>query len=113
MMVRICSLSLRYNKVREEDRQEISMIEIIIREVIKIEVHQIVEIGECHSVVEYSMNIIIEIDQGTIRITEVHLEEDILEEMCYSSNLIYRGQNYRGGYRGNEIVTLTGKRSFM
>ena len=47
----------------------------LIREVIKIEIDQIVEIGKYHSVVEYSMDRIIEIDQGTIRITEVTLEE--------------------------------------
>ena len=58
------------------------MIKIMIREVIKIEIDQIVEIGEYHSVVEYSVDRIIEIDLGKIRITETTLEEVISEEIC-------------------------------
>ena len=47
------------------------MIKIMIREVIKIEIDQISEIREYHSVVEYSMDRIIEKDQGTIIITAI------------------------------------------
>ena len=81
-MARISSLNLRYSKVREEERLEISMIKIMIREVIKMEIDQIVEIGKYCSLVEYNMERIIEIDLGTIRITEVTLEEVIVEEIC-------------------------------
>ena len=53
MIVKISSLSLRYNRVREEDRQETFMIGvIIIKEIINIDIDHIVEIGEYHSVVE-------------------------------------------------------------
>ena len=55
------------------------MIEIMVREIIKIDTGQIVEIGEYHSVVEYNMDSIIGTDQGIIRTTEVILEEEILE----------------------------------
>ena len=79
MTTRISSLNLRYIKANEEDKWEISMIEIMIREVIKIDIGQIVEIGEYHSVVEYNMDRITETDQGIIRTIEVILEEDILE----------------------------------
>ena len=55
---------------------------IMIREIIKIDICQIVEIGEYHSVVEYNMDRIIRTDQGIIRTIEVTLEEEILEEIC-------------------------------
>ena len=64
-------------------KQEISMIKIVmIRKCIKIDIGQMLEIGECHSVVEYNMNRIIATDQGIIRTIEVTLEEEILEEIC-------------------------------
>ena len=84
-MVRI-SLTQRYIKVKEEDRLERSMIEIMIRDVIKIVIDQRVEIGEYCSVVGYGRDRIIELDQGTIRIIEVTLEEVILEEICNHQN---------------------------
>ena len=65
------------------DKQEISTIEIImIKEMIKIDIGQIVEIGEYHSVVEYNMDRIIKTDQGIIRTIDVTLEEEILEDIC-------------------------------
>ena len=55
------------------------MIEIMVREIIKIYIGQIVHIAEYHSVVEYNMDRIIGTDQGIIRTIEVILEEEILE----------------------------------
>ena len=55
---------------------------IIIREIIKIDIDQIVEIGEYHSVVECNMDRIIETDHGIIRTIEVTSEEEILEDIC-------------------------------
>ena len=40
------------------------------------------EIGEYHSMVEYSMDRINETDQGIIRTIKVNLEEEILEKIC-------------------------------
>ena len=60
---------LRYFKEKEEDRQEISMTDIIIiREIIKIGTDQTAEIEEFHLVIDYSMDKIIETDQGMNRI---------------------------------------------
>ena len=53
------------------------MIEIMVREIIKIHIGQIVEIEEYCSVVEYNMDRIIEMDQGIIRTIGVNLEEEI------------------------------------
>ena len=51
-----------------------SMIKInIIREIIKMDIGQIVQIGEYCSVVEYNMGRIIETDQGIIRIINIIL----------------------------------------
>ena len=62
------SLSLRYFRVRGEDRQENFMVNIImIKEIVKVDIDQIVEIGEYHSVIEYNMGKIIEIVLGIIR----------------------------------------------
>ena len=62
MIVIGSSLSLTYIRVREEDKHETFMIHIImIKEIIKIDVDQIVEMGEYGSVVEYNMERIIEI----------------------------------------------------
>ena len=51
----------------------------MIREIIKIDIDQIVEKGEYHSVVGNNMDKITETDQGIIRTVEVILEEVILE----------------------------------
>ena len=55
---------------------------IVIREVIKIDIDQIMEIGEYCSVVEYNTDRIIVTDRGIIRAIEVILEEKILERIC-------------------------------
>ena len=65
---RINRLNLRYIKANKEDKQEMSMIKIImIREIIKIDIGQIVEIGKYHSLVEYNMDRITETDQRYFR----------------------------------------------
>ena len=79
MITKINNLSLRYIKTKGKDRQEISMIEAIIREIIKIDIGQIVEIGEYDSLVGYNMDRMTETEQGIIRTIEVSLEEEILE----------------------------------
>ena len=91
-------LSLRYTKVREEDRQEISMTDVT--EIIKIDIDQIAEIGEFHLVIEYTVDRITQIGQGMNRTIGM-----TLKEVNFRGNLrpnqMYRGQNYRGGYRRN------------
>ena len=82
MVTKVSDLSQKYIKTKGEDRQEISMMETFVREIIKIDIGQMVEIGEYHSVVEYNMDRIIETDQGVIITIEVTLEEGILEEIC-------------------------------
>ena len=78
MTTRIGGSNLRYIKANEGDNHEISTIKIImIREMIKIHIGQIVEIGEYHSVVEYNMDRTIETDQGIIKTIEVTLGEEI------------------------------------
>ena len=64
------------------------MIEIMIREIIKIDIGQIVEIGEYHSLVEYNMDRITETDQGIIRTIEEILEEEILKEIYNEIKII-------------------------
>ena len=54
----------------------------MIREIIKIDIGQIVEIEEYCSVVEYNMDRITETGQGIIRTIKVILEEEILEGIC-------------------------------
>ena len=49
------------------------------REVIKIDMDQIVEIEGLNSVVEYNMDRIMEADQGMDKIIEMTMEEVILE----------------------------------
>ena len=51
----------------------------MIKEIIKIDIDQIVEIGEYHSVVEYNMDRIIEIVLGIIIAIEMILGEETLE----------------------------------
>ena len=87
-MTKISNLSLRYITSKGEDRQEISMIKTMIREIIKTDTGQIIKIGEYHSVMEYSMDRITETDQGIIRAIEVILEEGILEGMCDQIRII-------------------------
>ena len=70
------SSRLRYIRVKEEDRQEISIINIImIKETIRIGIYQIMEIGE------FSMDKITEVDQGMNKITGMTLEKEIVEVM--------------------------------
>ena len=76
MTIRISSLNLKYIKANGEDNQEISMIKIImIREVTKIDICQIVQIGEHHIEVEVSMDKIIEEDHVMFIIIEMIIEE--------------------------------------
>ena len=56
-MNKISSSNLRYFRVREEDRQGISMTNVT--EIIKVDIDQMVEIGEFHLMVEYNANKII------------------------------------------------------
>ena len=82
MVVEIRSLNLRYTRVREEERQGTFMIGIImVKEIIKIDKDQVMEIREYHSVVEYNMDKISEIDLGIIRTIEMVSGKDILEEI--------------------------------
>ena len=55
---------------------------IMTGEIIKTDIGQIVEIGEYCSVVEYSLDRIMETDQGIMRTIEVISEEEILEGIC-------------------------------
>ena len=81
-MDRTNSLNLRYNKVREEDRQGISMINVIMtKETNKIGLDQTVEIGEFHLVVGYNVDQIREIDQDMSKTLDMTLEEEISEGM--------------------------------
>ena len=64
------------------------MVKIMVRGIFKIDIGQIVETEEYCSVVEYSMDKITEIDQGTIRIIEVILEEEISEGICNQIRII-------------------------
>ena len=73
----------KYIKAKEGERQEISMIAAMVREIIKIDIGQIVETGEYHSVVEYKMDRIIVTDQGIIRTIEVILEEETLDKISF------------------------------
>ena len=74
-MNKINSSHLRYFRIREEDRQGISM--TYMTGIIKIDVDQMVEIGEFHLVVGYNADKSIKISQGMIRTVEVTLGEDI------------------------------------
>ena len=76
------SLNPGYTKVEKEDRIETFMIDIfMIREVIKIDMYQIVEMEGFNLVVEYNMDRITEVDQGVNKIKEMTIEEVILERM--------------------------------
>ena len=54
---------------------------IMIKEIIKIGIEQIVEMGECCSVVEYNMDRIIEIALGIIRAIEMVSGEEIWDQV--------------------------------
>ena len=80
MTIRISSLNLIYIKANREDNQEISKIEIImIRENIKIDISQILEIKEHQIEVEVSMDKIIEEDHIMLITIEMIIEEIISE----------------------------------
>ena len=75
-------MSLRYIRVRGEDRQEIFRTDVaMIKKIIQKGIDQTVKIGEYHSVEEYNMDRIIEIALGIIRIIEMILGEEILGEI--------------------------------
>ena len=81
MTVRVSSLILRYIKEEKEDKQEISMIEItMIKEITRIDIGLTVEIKEHHIEVEVSMDKVTEEDCITLIITEMTLNETILEK---------------------------------
>ena len=70
------SLNLRYFIAREEAKQEISMTnEIMIKEIIRIGIDQVVETEEFH------MDKIIEVDRGMNKAIGMTLEEETLEAM--------------------------------
>ena len=76
-------------KVNEEDKQEISMIKIIMmREITKTDVGLMVEMGEHHIEVEATMDKIIEEDHIVLIITEMTLDEIILEKHEITENRI-------------------------
>ena len=102
-MEQIKSSHLRYFKAKEENRQEISMKNVImIKEIIRLGIAQIVEIGEFHLVVEVSMDKIIELDQGMNKAIGMTSEEETFRGNTSAyQNQNFRRQNNRGGYRGN------------
>ena len=76
------SSNLRSFKAKEEDRQEFCMTNVImIRDIFRIGIDQVVEIGEFHLLVEFSVDKIIEIDQGMNKAIGMMLEWEVLEEM--------------------------------
>ena len=82
MKASINNINPRYTKVEEEERVETFMIDVfIIREVIKIDIDQIVEIEGFNLVVEYNMDRIMKVHQGMNKIIEMTIEEVILEGM--------------------------------
>ena len=73
-MTKLSNLGQRYIKAKGEDRQEIPIIAAMVGKIIKIDIGQIMEIGEYGSVVEYNMDRIIGTDQGTIRNPKLYHE---------------------------------------
>ena len=66
------SLNLRYFRAKEEAKQEISMKNIVtIKETIRIDIDQILEIGE------FGMDKITEVDQGMNKAIGMTLEEKL------------------------------------
>ena len=79
-MTRTNSSNQRYIKTNGEDNQEIFMIKMImIREITKIDIGQIMEIEEHQAEVEVNMGKIIEEDHIMSIIIEIATEETILE----------------------------------
>ena len=74
----------------------------MIREITKIDIGKIAEIGEHCLEVEDSMDKDIEEDHITLIITEITLKP-------FKRNKTYRGQNYRVGYRGNYRNDIFGR----
>ena len=66
-------------RIYQNKRRGISTIKTMFREIIKIDISQIVEIGEYHSVGGYNLDRMTETDQCIIRTIEVILEEEISE----------------------------------
>ena len=54
----------------------------MIRKIIKIDIGQIVQIGEYCLMAEYNLDRVMKTDLGIIRTIEVTLEEEILEVVC-------------------------------
>ena len=80
MTIRTNSLNLKCIKANGEDNQEVFMIAIImIREIIKIDIGQIVEIEEHQAEVEVSMDKSIEEDCIMSIILKITIEDTILE----------------------------------
>ena len=75
-------------KAKGEGRQDISMIAAMVREIIKIDIGKIVEIGEYPKVAEYNMVRMTETDQGIISAIQVTLEEEILEGISNKIRII-------------------------
>ena len=69
----------KYIKVKGVNRQGNFMINIMVREIFKMDTGQIVKIGEYCSVAEYNMARIVETDHGIMRTVKVNLEQEILE----------------------------------
>ena len=102
MMEQTNSLNLRYFKAKEEDRQEFFMTNIItIKEIIRIGTDQVVEIGEFHLVVEFSVGKNIEIDQDMNKAIGTTFIEKIRGNVRMYQNQSFRRQNNRSGYRRN------------
>ena len=104
MTVGLSTLNLRYMRVNEEAKQEISMIKIsMTREIIKIDKDQTVEKGDLHIDVEVNMDKIIEEDHNLLIIIEMTLDEMISEKHKTTVNKITEveilemdtDQNYR------------------
>ena len=78
-MTKLSNSNQKYIKEKGEDTQEIFTIKIMVRGIIKIDIGQILEIGEYHSVVEYNMDK----NRGTARYNQNY--------RCY-----FRRQNFSG-----------------
>ena len=68
-----------YQSKRSGQTKKYMIDTIMVKEIIKIDIGHIVEIGEFHLTIEYITDKITEIDQGMMRTTEMILEEKILE----------------------------------
>ena len=74
-MTKLSSLSLRYIRVKEEERHN------YVQGNYQTDIEQRVEIEEYHLVVEYSMDRITEIALGIIRTKRMILRKEILERI--------------------------------